>query len=89
MFKKGRQSPCWIAGNFQISDGHKAAVRRFYPKPLAALRDAPVPPVQTMNAAVMGEYRRLLAEAGLATDRIDALAGAFASYAQPVDMPGH
>mgnify|MGYP002381902725 CR=1 FL=1 len=82
LFKAGEKSACYVPTNFDLSDGDKEFVTRFYPssRPNANVAGAPAPTVTrgSSSATPAQEYAEVLKASGLPAERIEALLARFA-----------
>jgi hypothetical protein len=92
LFKRGRNSPCWIPDNDDLSAMDKNFIASIYPKSGAPVATSGVPPSGPAGALTRGakppvalndretlvrQYEQLLRQAGIAADRIAQLTQEF------------
>jgi hypothetical protein len=87
IFKLGVNSPCWIAGNYELSAQDRTFIRTIYPKKDDPVVVSSVPegmttrsgPARTSSEreAVVKDYERLLREAGVAAGKAAELTAEF------------
>jgi hypothetical protein len=83
LFKAGDKSPCWVATNFDLSEGDKTFMAKVYPKPdvvassptSTATRSVKAPAAAQNKLA--DDYRKALLEAGIAPGKAESLTKEF------------
>jgi hypothetical protein len=89
LFKRGKQSPCFVTENLELSEQDRTFIAAIYPKPEAPIAVSSAPPTAVVRGAVkhadrsddrqalLARYAELLKQSGMEVDKASALVAEF------------